>query len=198
MATFNPVPISTLTALSTPTANDIVPVFDPEEAIVANKTKGIKYSDFIPLGLELLADPNATRLLYWNDSTNTLAWLTLPADMSVVDGVIVQKHMMYNTIIPVGTSISAKMGKMIIPPELNGCKLANLHLATFANTTSAVSVSVKRNGSTVAGSASIASGAKTGTGAGNATTFSTNQEVWIDCTAGAGGDGLDVVLVFSK
>lgn len=198
MATFNPVPISTLTALSTPTANDIVPVFDPEEAVVANKTKGIKYSDFIPLGLELLADPNATRLLYWNDSTNSLTWLTLPADMSVVDGVIVQKHMMYNTIIPVGTSISAKMGKMIIPSELNGCKLTNVHLATFANTTSAVSVSVKRNGSTVAGSASILSGAKTGTGAGNSTVFSTNQEVWIDCTAGAGGDGLDVVLVFSK
>ena len=198
MATFNPVPISTLTALSTPTANDIVPVFDPEEVVVANKTKGIKYSDFIPLGLELLADPNATRLLYWNDSTNSLAWLTLPADMSVVAGVIFQKHMMYNTIIPVGTSISAKMGKMIIPSELDGCKLASVHLATYSPTTAAVSVSVKRAGSTVAGSASILSGAKTGTGAGNATVFSTNQEVWIDCTAGAGGDGLDVVLVFSK
>lgn len=198
MATFNPVPISTLTALSTPTANDLVPVFDPEEAVVANKTKAIKYSDFIPLGLELLADPNATRLLYWNDSNNSLAWLSLPADMSVADGVIVQKHMMYNTIIPVGTTISAKLSKMIIPPELNGCKLANLHLATYSNATSAVNVSVKRNGSTVAGSASISSGAKTGTGTGTATVFSTNQEVWIDCTSGTGGDGLDVVLVFQK
>ena len=49
MATFNPKPISELTPLATPTANDIVPVLDPEEAILANKTKGIKYSDFIPL-----------------------------------------------------------------------------------------------------------------------------------------------------
>ena len=119
--------------------------------------------------------------------------------MTIESGMIVQKHMMYNTIIPVGTSISAKTGKMVIPPELNGCKLANLHLATFSNTTSAVAVSVKRNGSTVAGTATIASGAKTGTGAGNSSvTFATNQEVWIDCTSGAGGDGLDVVLVFTK
>lgn len=198
MPTFNPAPISTLYALTTPTANDVVPVYDPEEAVVANKTKGIKYSDFIPLGLELLSDPGADRVLYFNNTTNTLAWLTLPADMSVVGGVLKQKHMLYNTIIPNGTTISAKVGKMIIPAELNGCTLANVYLATFAVTTGAVSVSIKKNGSTVAASASIASGAKTGSAAGNSTTFATNDEVWIGCTAGAGGDGLDVVLVFSK
>ena len=104
----------------------------------------------------------------------------------------------FNTIIPIGTTISAKVGKMIIPAELNGCTLANVYLATFAVTTAVVNVSVKKNGSTVAASASIASGVKTGSAAGNSTTFATNNEVWIDCTSGAGGDGLDVVLVFSK
>lgn len=198
MATFNPQPISTLVSLAAPTANDIVPVFDPEEAIVANQTKGIKYSDFIPLGLETLTDPNANRLLYWNDSTNSLAWLSLPADMTIEGGVIVQKHMMYNMLFLVGETISAKLGKMTITPELDGCKLANVHLTTYSATSAAVSVTIKRNGSTTAGSASIASGAKTGTGAGNDTVFSAGQEVWIDCAAGAGGDGLDVVLVFKK
>ena len=198
MPTFNPAPISTLPSLVIPTANDIVPIYDPEEPVVANRTKGAKYSDLIPLGLELLADPNADRVLFWNNTTNTLEWLTLPADMSVVSGVLKQKHMLYNTIIPNGTTISARVGKMIITAELNGCTLANVYLATFAVTTQAVSVSVKKNGSTVAGSASISLGAKTGSGAGNSTTFATNDEVWIDCTAGAGGDGLDVVLVFSK
>lgn len=198
MPIFIPKPISQLYALTTPTANDIIPVYDPEEVVVANKTKGTKYSDLIPLGLEALADPNATRLLYWDDTNNALKWLTLPADMSIVGGVLKQKHMLYNTIIPNGTTISARIGKMIITAELNGCTLANVYLATFAATTAAVSVSVKLNGSTVAATASIASGAKTGSAAGNSTTFATNSEVWIDCTAGAGGDGLDVVLVFSK
>lgn len=198
MPTFNPAPISQLYPLTLPTPNDVIPVYDPEEAVVANKTKGIKYSDFIPLGLELLADPNAERVLYWNNTTNKLEWLTLPADMSVVGGVLKQKHMLYNTIIPNGTTISARVGKMIIAAELNGCTLANVYLATFAATTGAVSVSIKKNGSTVAATASIASGAKTGSAAGNSTAFATNDEVWIDCTAGAGGDGLDVVLVFSK
>lgn len=198
MPTFNPAPISQLYAMTVPTANDIVPVYDPEEAVVANKTKGIKYSDFIPLGLELLADPNADRVLFFNNTTNTLEWLTLPADMSIVGGVLKQKHMLYNTIVPNGTTISARVGKMIIPAELNGCTLANVYLATFAVTTLAVSVSIKKNGSTVAATASISLGAKTGSAAGNSTTFATNDEVWIDCTAGAGGDGLDVVLVFSK
>lgn len=199
MPTFNPMPISLLYNLTTPTANDVIPVYDPEEAVVANKTKGIKYSDFIPLGLEALTDPNADRLLYWNNATNTLAWLTLPADMSMVGGVLKQKHMLYNTIIPNGTAISARTGKMIITAELNGCTLANVYLASFAAVSgTAVSVTVKKNGSTVAATAGIAVGAKTGSAAGNATTFATNDEVWIDCTAGAGGDGLDVVLVFSK
>ena len=198
MPTFNPAPISTLYAMTVPTANDVVPVYDPEEAVVANKTKGIKYSDFIPLGLELLTDPGADRVLFFNNTTNTLEWLTLPADMSVVGGVLKQKHMLYNTIVPNGTTISARVGKMIIPAELNGCTLANVYLATFAVTTGAVSVSIKKNGSTVAATASISLGAKTGSAAGNSTTFATNDEVWIDCTAGAGGDGLDVVLVFSK
>lgn len=198
MATFIPAPISLLYALTTPTANDIVPVYDPEEGVVANKTKGIKYSDFIPLGLELLADPNADRVLYWDNTANTLAWLTLPADMSVVGGVLKQKHMLYNTIVPNGTAISPRVGKMIITAELNGCTLADVYLASFAAVSSVVSVSVKKNGSTVAATASIASGAKTGSAAGNATTFASNDEVWIDCTAGAGGDGLDVVLVFKK
>ena len=198
MPTFNPAPISTLPQLVVPTANDIFPIYDPEEPVVANRTKGVKYTDLIPLGLELLADPNADRLLFWNNTTNTLEWLTLPADMSVVGGVLKQKHVMYNTIIPIGTTISAKVGKMIIPAELNGCTLANVYLATFAVTTAVVNVSVKKNGSTVAASASIASGVKTGSAAGNSTTFATNNEVWIDCTSGAGGDGLDVVLVFSK
>ena len=198
MATFIPAPISLLYALTAPTASDIVPVYDPEEVVVANKTKGIKYSDFIPLGLELLTDPNADRLLYWDNTTNTLAWLTLPADMSVVEGVLKQKHMLYNTIVPNGTAITPRVGKMIITAELSGCKLSNVYLASFASVSSDVSVSVKKNGSTVAATASIASGAKTGSAAGNATTFAANDEVWIDCTAGDGGDGLDVVLVFSK
>lgn len=198
MPTFNPAPISGLTPLALPTANDIVPVYDPEEPTAQYRTKGIKYSDFIPLGLEELADPNAQRLLYWNDTTNKLEWLTLPADMSIEGGVLKQKHMLYNTIIPNGTAISPRIGKMTITAELNGCTLANVYLASFANVTSTVSVSVKKNGSTVAATASIASGAKTGSAAGNATTFASTDEVWIDCTSGSGGDGLDVVLVFKK
>ena len=198
MPTFNPAPISGLTPLAKPTANDIIPVYDPEEVNAQHKTKGIKYSDFIPLGLEELADPNAQRVLYWNDTTNKLEWLTLPADMSIEGGVLKQKHMLYNTIIPNGTTISPRIGKMTITAELDGCTLANVYLASFVNVTSTVSVSVKKNGSTVAAKASIASGAKTGSAAGNATTFASTDEVWIDCAAGGGGDGLDVVLVFKK
>jgi len=199
MPSFNPQQISTLISLATPSAHDIIPVFDPEEALVANQTKGIEYSNFIPLGLELLADPNADRVLYWNNTNNTLEWLTLPADMTISGGTLVQKHMLYNTIIPNGTAISARVGKMIITSELAGCTLANVYLATFAAVSgTAVAVSVKKNGSTVAGSAGIAIGSKAGSGAGNATTFAANDEVWIDCTAGAGGDGLDAVLVFRK
>lgn len=199
MPTFNPQQISTLIPLALPTANDIIPVYDPEEPLVANQTKGVKYSDFIPLGLEALADPNADRALYWNNTTNSLAWLTLPPDMAISGGTLVQKHMLYNTIIPNGTAISARVGKMIITSELAGCTLANIYLATYAAVTgTAVAVSVKKNGSTVAGSAGIAIGAKAGSGAGNSTTFAANDEVWIDCTAGAGGDGLDAVLVFRK
>jgi len=198
MPTFNPAPISGLTPLALPTANDIVPVYDPEEVNAQHKTKGIKYSDFIPLGLEELADPNAQRVLYWNDTTNKLEWLTLPADMSIEGGVLKQKHMLYNTIIPNGTAITPRLGKMTITAELNSCTLANVYLASFANVTSTVSVTIKLNGSTVVATASIASGAKTGSAAGNSTTFAANNEVWIDCTSGSGGDGLDVVLVFKK
>ena len=198
MPTFNPAPISGLTPLAKPTANDIIPVYDPEEVNAQHKTKGIKYSDFIPLGLEELADPNAQRVLYWNDTTNKLEWLTLPADMSIEGGVLKQKHMLYNTIIPNGTTISPRTGKMTITDELDGCTLANVYLTSYAPVTSAVSVSVKKNGSTVVATASIASGAKTGSAAGNSTTFASTDEVWIECTAGRGGDGLDVVLVFKK
>ena len=198
MPTFNPAPISGLTPLALPTANDIVPVYDPEEVNAQHKTKGIKYSDFIPLGLEELADPNAQRVLYWNDTTNKLEWLTLPADMSIEGGVLKQKHMLYNTIIPNGTAISPRVGKMTITDELDGCTLANVYLTSYAPVTSAVSVSVKKNGSTVVATASIASGAKTGSAAGNSTTFASTDEVWIDGTSGSGGDGLDVVLVFKK
>jgi len=198
MPTFNPAPISGLTPLAKPTANDIIPVYDPEEVNAQHKTKGIKYSDFIPLGLEELADPNAQRVLYWNDTTNKLEWLTLPADMSIEGGVLKQKHMLYNTIIPNGTAITPRLGKMTITAELNSCTLANVYLASFANVTSTVSVTIKLNGSTVVATASIASGAKTGSAAGNSTTFAANNEVWIDCTSGSGGDGLDVVLVFKK
>jgi hypothetical protein len=198
MPTFNPAPISGLTPLAKPTANDIIPVYDPEEVNAQHKTKGIKYSDFIPLGLEELADPNAQRVLYWNDTTNKLEWLTLPADMSIEGGVLKQKHMLYNTIIPNGTAISPRVGKMTITDELDGYTLANVYLTSYAPVTSAVSVSVKKNGSTAVTTASIASGAKTGSAAGNSTTFASTDEVWIDCTAGGGGDGLDVVLVFKK
>ena len=198
MPTFNPAPISGLTPLAKPTANDIIPVYDPEEVNAQHKTKGIKYSDFIPLGLEALTDPGADRVLYWNNTTNTLQWLTLPADMSIEGGVLKQKHMLYNTIIPNGTAITPRLGKMTITAELNSCTLANVYLASFANVTSTVSVTIKLNGSTVVATASIASGAKTGSAAGNSTTFAANNEVWIDCTSGSGGDGLDVVLVFKK
>ena len=137
-------------------------------------------------------------MLYWNDTTNKLEWLTLSADMSIEGGVLKQKHMLYNTIVPNGTTISPRTGKMTITDELDGCTLANVYLTSYAPVTSAVSVSVKKNGSTVVATASIASGAKTGSAAGNSTTFASTDDVWIDCTAGGGGDGLDVVLVFKK
>lgn len=198
MTTFNPVKISDLTRLTTPAANDSVPIYDADEPNVQLKTKRIEYSDLIPLGLDELTDPNAHRALYWNNDTNKLAWLTLPADMSIVDGVLKQKHMLYNTIIPNGTAISPRLGKMIITAELDGSTLDNVYLASFAAVSSTVSVSIKKNGSTQAAVASIASGAKTGSAVGNSTTFASNDEVWIDCTSGGGGDGLDVVLVFKK
>ena len=198
MPTFNPIPISSLTLLAAAAADDVLPIYDKDEVNVQLKTKGIKYSDLIPLGLDTLADPNADRVLYWNNTTNSLAWLTLPADMSIVDGALKQKHMLYNTVIPNGTAISPRLAKMIITAELNGCTLDNVYLASFAAVSSTVSVSIKKNGSVLAATSSIASGAKTGNSVGNSTTFASNDEVWIDCTSGGGGDGLDVVLVFKK
>ena len=198
MPTFNPIPISSLTLLAAAEADDVLPIYDEDEVNVELKTKGIKYSNLIPLGLDTLADPNADRVLYWNNTTNSLAWLTLPADMSIVDGVLKQKHMLYNTVIPNGTAISPRLAKMIITAELDGCTLDNVYLASFAAVSSTVSVSIKKNGSVLAATSSIASGAKTGNSVGNSTTFASNDEVWIDCTSGSGGDGLDVVLVFKK
>ena len=198
MPTFNPIPISSLTLLAAAAADDVLPIYDEDEVNVQLKTKGIKYSNLIPLGLDTLADPNADRVLYWNNTNNSLAWLTLPADMSIVGGVLKQKHMLYNTVIPNGTAISPRLAKMIITAELNGCTLDNVYLASFTAVSSTVSVSIKKNGSVLAATSSIASGAKTGNSVGNATTFASNDEVWIDCTSGSGGDGLDVVLVFKK
>lgn len=198
MPTFNPAPISSLTLLAAAEADDVLPIYDEDEVNVQLKTKGIKYSNLIPLGLDTLTDPNADRVLYWDNTTNSLAWLTLPADMSIVGGVLKQKHMLYNTVIPNGTAISPRLAKMIITAELNGCTLDSVYLASFATVSSTVSVSIKKNGSTLAATSSIASGAKTGNSVGNSTTFASNDEVWIDCTSGSGGDGLDVVLVFKK
>jgi len=38
--------------------------------------------------LAALADPNATRLLWWNDTTNNLEWLTLGTNLSITTGTI--------------------------------------------------------------------------------------------------------------
>ena len=103
--------ITQLTEATSIAADDLIAIVDVSETIAANKTKKAiarlitlyntaQISDGIitdakltntaiaRLGLQNLTDPNADRILFWDESVNALKWLTLGSGLTITDTTI--------------------------------------------------------------------------------------------------------------
>jgi hypothetical protein len=143
-----------LGALGDPTSESLLLISSLGLSSFLEAGSGISFSggsiSLSKLGLETLSDPNADRIMFWDDSEDSLKWLTIGADAGLA---INSSGQLVHAPEPVVVSLRAVEGTTdleagvatywTVPEELNLATISNVDIA-FVNLSGSATVAVDR------------------------------------------------------